>query len=132
MTNGNGNGDVEELFNPTEVDSNYLYHRIDLDAAFDYARLVGGPALRNMTFAERGVTNKIASVLHEKREYLLEVSRDCNGATRDSKFDVDGATVLCLPMVVMVLKWAMKFQLDGTANRIMTNARHMGTFSIAT
>ena len=86
----------EELFNPSteEIIATTCTDGLDFDAAFAHARTIGGPALRAMTFAERGaLLTQMAAVLHERREYLLEVSRDCNGATRgDSKFDVDGAT----------------------------------------
>ena len=94
---------------------------LNFDIAFEHARTVGGPALRAMTFAERGeLLTKMAAVLHEKREYLLEVSRDCNGATRgDSKFDVDGATGTLSTYGRYGAKMGdEKFQLDGTANRI--------------
>jgi 3,4-dehydroadipyl-CoA semialdehyde dehydrogenase len=126
-----GSGNVEELFNPSteEMIATTCTTGLNFDAAFDYARTVGGTALRTMTFAERGeLLTKMAAVLHEKREYLLEVSRDCNGATRgDSKFDVDGATGTLSTYGRYGAKMGdEKFQLDGTANRIAANARHMG------
>ena len=66
---------------------------LDLQAALAYARDVGGPALRALTFAERGaLLKRMSSVLHESREELVEASTKNNGATRgDAKFDVDGA-----------------------------------------
>jgi len=66
---------------------------LDLQAALAYARDVGGPALRALTFAERGaLLKRMSSVLHESREELVAASTLNNGATRgDAKFDVDGA-----------------------------------------
>lgn len=67
---------------------------VDFGAVLDYARSVGGPALRAMTFGERGALLKTASKrLREHRDELLELSRDNNGSTQaDGSFDVDGAT----------------------------------------
>jgi 3,4-dehydroadipyl-CoA semialdehyde dehydrogenase len=66
---------------------------LDLQAALAYAREVGGPALRALTFAERGaLLKRMQNALQEHREALIEASIQNNGATRgDAKFDVDGA-----------------------------------------
>src|SRR5690349_11459019 len=65
---------------------------LDLKAALAYARDVGGPALRKMTFAERGaLLKRMSGVLHEAREQLIDAELDNAGATRgDAKFDIDG------------------------------------------
>jgi 3,4-dehydroadipyl-CoA semialdehyde dehydrogenase len=67
---------------------------IDFGAVLEHARSMGGPALRAMTFAERGALLKGASkLLREHRDELLALSRDNNGTTKpDGSFDVDGAT----------------------------------------
>lgn len=67
---------------------------LDVEAALDHAREVGGPALRAMTFAERGAMLKeVMKELRKHRDELLELSRDNNGTTKpDGSFDVDGAT----------------------------------------
>ncbi|MCP4810296.1 MAG: 3,4-dehydroadipyl-CoA semialdehyde dehydrogenase [Proteobacteria bacterium] len=67
---------------------------IDYAAVMNHAREVGGPALRAMTFAERGAALKaISKALYAKREWLIEVAMANGGNTRgDAKFDVDGAT----------------------------------------
>lgn len=67
---------------------------IDFAAVVDHARTVGGPALRAMTFAERGAVLKAMSkALHVCRDELIELSMATAGATRkDAKFDLDGAT----------------------------------------
>lgn len=67
---------------------------IDFGAVLEHARGVGGPALRAMTFAERGALLKSASKrLRDHRDELLALSRDNNGTTTpDGSFDIDGAT----------------------------------------
>jgi oxepin-CoA hydrolase/3-oxo-5,6-dehydrosuberyl-CoA semialdehyde dehydrogenase len=90
-----GNGGDASLVNPSneEVIARCSTKGLDLQAALAYARDVGGPALRAMTFAERGaLLKRMSSALHESREALVDASTLNNGATRgDAKFDVDGA-----------------------------------------
>jgi oxepin-CoA hydrolase/3-oxo-5,6-dehydrosuberyl-CoA semialdehyde dehydrogenase len=66
---------------------------LDLGAAVRFAREVGGPALRAMTFAQRGeALKKLADTLAAHRDELLKLAMDNGGNTRgDAKFDVDGA-----------------------------------------
>ena len=66
---------------------------LSLEPAFRWAREKGGPALRAMTFAERGaMLARLSQAAREAREELLAASTRNNGATRsDAKFDVDGA-----------------------------------------
>jgi phenylacetic acid degradation protein PaaN len=91
-----GTGDPAVLVNPSteEAVASTSTEGIDMAAALEHARSVGGPALRAMTFAERGeLLKKMANVLHEHREELLTIAEKNNGGTRgDAKFDVDGAT----------------------------------------
>lgn len=64
---------------------------IDMGAALEHGRHVGGAALRALTFHQRAALLKsLASYLREHREELYALSAR-TGATRgDSKFDVDG------------------------------------------
>ena len=66
---------------------------LDLAAAYAHARAVGGPALRELSFAQRAaILKKLSAVIHENRESLIDVSRQ-GGTTRgDAKFDIDGAS----------------------------------------
>ena len=66
---------------------------LDLASAYAHGREVGGPAIRRMTFAERGrMLKAMAGIIHENRELLIDVSRQ-GGTTRgDAKFDIDGAS----------------------------------------
>lgn len=67
---------------------------LDLAAAFEHARDVGVPALRAMTFAERGaLLGAISKNIQAAREALIETAIQNGGNTRgDAKFDIDGAT----------------------------------------
>ena len=67
---------------------------IDMEAVCRHAREVGGPALRALSFAERGALLKaLSGAIHEQREELIELAQSNGGSTRgDAKFDIDGAT----------------------------------------
>jgi 3,4-dehydroadipyl-CoA semialdehyde dehydrogenase len=66
---------------------------IDFGAALAHARDEGGPALRAMTFKQRGeMLRAMSRVIHAKRDELLGLAIANGGNTRsDAKFDVDGA-----------------------------------------
>jgi len=84
------------LFNPTteEAIAEIRGGGIDFKAVLEFARSSGGPALRAMSFAERGAILKTLShAIHEQREALIELSIQNAGTPRgDAKFDIDGAT----------------------------------------
>jgi len=91
-----GEGEPSRLLNPAteEVIATTVTRGLDMGAALAHARTVGGPALRAMTFAERGaILRQLAEAIVDIRKELLTLSTINNGATRsDSKFDVDGAS----------------------------------------
>jgi len=64
---------------------------IDLGAALDYGRRVGGPALRALTFHDRAALAKaIGLMLREHRDELYVLSARTGATLGDSKFDIDG------------------------------------------
>jgi oxepin-CoA hydrolase / 3-oxo-5,6-dehydrosuberyl-CoA semialdehyde dehydrogenase len=64
---------------------------IDFAAVLDYARDVGGPALRAMTFHERaGLLKALAKRLTELKEEFYELSYRTGATKGDSMIDVDG------------------------------------------
>ncbi|MCB9741879.1 MAG: 3,4-dehydroadipyl-CoA semialdehyde dehydrogenase [Alphaproteobacteria bacterium] len=91
-----GDGKPRPLVNPaTEAPvAETTTGGIDFKAVLEHARQVGGPALRAMSFAERGELLKAMSkALYNHRERLIEVAIANGGNTRgDAKFDIDGAT----------------------------------------
>lgn len=65
----------------------------DLPGALAWARERGGPALRALTFAQRGeILKALGKRLREHRDELLGLSSANNGSTAtDGAFDLDGA-----------------------------------------
>ena len=64
---------------------------IDMAAALDHGRRVGGPALRELTFHQRAALLKaLGSHLREHREELYALSARTGATLGDAKFDVDG------------------------------------------
>ena len=102
---------------------------IDMKAALAFARERGGPALRAMTFAERGALLAAASsAIHERREALIEVGVQNAGNTRkDAKFDIDGATATLSWYARLGEKLGQgRFLLDGGEERLSRNPRYVG------
>jgi phenylacetic acid degradation protein PaaN len=90
-----GTGPEATLHDPTtgEAIARCSTGGVDMRAALAHARDNGGPALRAMTFAERGKMLMAASkALHAQRDALIEHAIRNGGNTRkDAKFDIDGA-----------------------------------------
>jgi oxepin-CoA hydrolase / 3-oxo-5,6-dehydrosuberyl-CoA semialdehyde dehydrogenase len=64
---------------------------IDMAAALDHGRSVGGPALRELTFHQRaGLLKALGSHLREHRDELYALSARTGATLADSKFDIDG------------------------------------------
>ena len=64
---------------------------VDMAAALEYGRRVGGAALRGLTFHQRAALLKVlASHLREHRDELYALSARTGATLGDSKFDVDG------------------------------------------
>ncbi|MBX3186988.1 MAG: 3,4-dehydroadipyl-CoA semialdehyde dehydrogenase [Labilithrix sp.] len=91
-----GTGKPAELVNPAteEVLASTSTEGIDFGATLAFAREKGGPALRAMTFAQRGeLLRAMSRAIHGKRDELLSIAQANGGNTRgDAKFDVDGAS----------------------------------------
>lgn len=66
---------------------------LDLAAALDHGRRVGGPALRALAYAERAaLLARTADVLAANKAEYYRISLENSGATEaDAAFDVDGA-----------------------------------------
>ena len=126
-----GTGEGRALVNPSTeaVVATTSTAGLDLGAAVHHARTVGGPALRGLSFAERGaLLQAMANALHTHREALLDVSRDNNGTTRgDGKFDIDGATgTLAAYARIGTRLGDRSFLLDGEAEKLGQGARYVG------
>ncbi|MCB9685847.1 MAG: 3,4-dehydroadipyl-CoA semialdehyde dehydrogenase [Alphaproteobacteria bacterium] len=101
----------------------------DLGAALDHARRHGGPALRALTFAQRGaILDGLAALIHANREELIDVSRTSGGTTRgDAKFDIDGAAGTLSWYGHLGKKLGDRtFLLDGEAEGVLRSKRFVG------
>ncbi len=92
-----GKGRAATLVNPTteEVLAEASTEGVDMAGALAFARDTGGPALRALSFKERGaLLRKLSRAIHEKRDELMALGIQNAGNTRsDAKFDVDGASI---------------------------------------
>lgn len=102
---------------------------IDLAAALDHARHVGGPALRSLSFAERGALLKgMGQALQAHRDELLELTIANGGNTRsDGKFDVEGAIfTLATYAEIGESLGAVRFLADGEGVQLGRSPRFHG------
>jgi oxepin-CoA hydrolase/3-oxo-5,6-dehydrosuberyl-CoA semialdehyde dehydrogenase len=76
----------------SEVVARWSTSTVEVAKAYDYARRVGGPALRKLTFTERAaILKQLAGYLNDRREEHYYPASYQTGATLfDSRFDVDG------------------------------------------
>ena len=126
-----GEGQGTALHDPTtgEIIATVSTEGLDLGAALEHARAVGGPALRAMSFAERGeALGKLAKVAHANRDELLDLSTRNNGATRgDGKFDVDGASgTLAAYAALGKTLGDRRFMADGEPVQLARSPRFVG------
>jgi 3,4-dehydroadipyl-CoA semialdehyde dehydrogenase len=102
---------------------------VDFAGALEFARERGGPALRELTFAQRGeLLQGMASAIHEHRDELIELAIANGGNTRgDAKFDIDGAMGTLGWYANLGKSWGdSKFLLDGDAIRLSRSPRYVG------
>jgi 3,4-dehydroadipyl-CoA semialdehyde dehydrogenase len=102
---------------------------LDLRAALQHARQVGGPTLRRMTFAQRGeLLLALSQAIHTHRDALIDIARVNMGTTRgDAKFDIDGAFGTLAYYANLGKQLGDKtFLLDGEQIRISRSSRFLG------
>jgi len=64
---------------------------LDFGAMVRFARTVGGPALRRLTFHERAdMLKRLAALLTERKQVLYDLSFDTGATRKDNLFDIDG------------------------------------------
>lgn len=86
---------------------------LDTAALLEHSRRTGGPALRALTFGERGeMLRGLSKVVRDNRDELLELCRVNMGATAaDGAFDVDGGSY--------TLGWYGRLALDLGPKRVI-------------
>jgi len=118
-----GTGSGVTLYDPVlgtplvEVDATGL----DLQRGFAFARLQAGPALRAMTYQERGaMLGKIATVLQSHRDRYYEISTANSGTVKnDTAVDVDGGIYTLSTYARLGEQLgARRFLLDGEATKL--------------
>ena len=127
-----GRGEGAPLKDPTteETLARASTEGLDLGAALSYARDVGGPALRALTFVQRGELLMAASAaIHAHREELVALATANGGNTRgDAKFDIDGATGTMAFYGKHVARplGDARFLADGDSDQLAANPRYVG------
>jgi oxepin-CoA hydrolase / 3-oxo-5,6-dehydrosuberyl-CoA semialdehyde dehydrogenase len=86
-----GEGDPQFNAITGEVVATCSSEGLDFEEIFEYGRKTGGPALRKMTFRERGLMIKsLALHLHEIRKKYYAVSYQTGATKSDNWIDIDG------------------------------------------
>lgn len=101
---------------------------LDFGAMMHYARKVGGPALRKLTFHERGrMLKALAFHLMDKKEYFYTISA-LTGATRvDSWVDIEGGIGNLFANASLRRQFPdERFYVDGDAAKLSKNGTFIG------
>ncbi len=88
-----GKGAGQALFDASlgELIGNASTEGIETGAVLEYARKVGSPKLRQMTFHERGrMLKALALYLNEKKDHFYKVSAQTGATKVDSWIDIEG------------------------------------------
>jgi 3,4-dehydroadipyl-CoA semialdehyde dehydrogenase len=126
-----GSGNPQTLVNPATEEplAQVSSEGIDLAAGLDHARTRGGPALRALSFAERGALLKaMAQAIQAQRDEVLDLAIANGGNTRsDAKFDVEGAiATLSAYAEIGETLGAAKFLVDGDGVQLGRSPRFHG------
>jgi oxepin-CoA hydrolase/3-oxo-5,6-dehydrosuberyl-CoA semialdehyde dehydrogenase len=101
---------------------------LDFGSMMQYARKVGGPALRKLTFHERGrMLKALAMYLFDKKEYFYKIST-LSGATRaDSWIDIEGGIGNLFTYASLRRQFPNeRFYVDGDAAKLSKNGTFIG------
>jgi oxepin-CoA hydrolase / 3-oxo-5,6-dehydrosuberyl-CoA semialdehyde dehydrogenase len=101
---------------------------LDYAAMMDYARKTGGPALRKMTFYERGLMlKKLAFYLHERRKSYYPMSYMTGATKMDSWVDIEGGIGTLFAYASLRRKLGGEtFFVDGEAAKISKEGTFIG------
>ena len=125
-----GKKEGEVLHNAVTGDAIYTASSdgLDFGAMMDYARKVGGKALRKLTFQQRGLMLKaLAIYLQERKEYFYTISA-MTGATRaDSWVDIEGGIGNLFTYASLRRQFPdERFYVDGEAAKLSKNNIFIG------
>jgi 3,4-dehydroadipyl-CoA semialdehyde dehydrogenase len=131
-----GEGPAASLINPSteEKVAECASKGIDFAACLDHARSRGGPALRELTFAQRAqILRGMAKVIHTGREELIALAVQNGGNTRsDAKFDIDGGSFTLAAYADLGEKLGeRRLLVDGEGTQLGRTARMFGQHVLA-
>ncbi len=126
-----GQGTPATLFNPAteEPVAQASTGGIDFAAALEHARTKGGPAVRELTFGQRGeLLQAWSKALHAHRDELIGLAIANGGNTRsDAKFDIDGAIATLAHYALLGAQLgSLKVLRDGEPVQLGRTARYAG------
>lgn len=126
-----GDGEGQKLYNSITGEAIFTASSkgLDFGEMMDYARKVGGPALRKMTFQERGLMLKaLAIYLSARKEEFYAVSW-ATGATRaDSWVDIEGGIGNLYANASLRRQFGdQSFYVDGDTVKTSKNGTFLGT-----
>ncbi len=126
-----GDGEGQQLFNAVngELIGNASTKGLDFSAIANYARVIGNPALRKMTFHERGnMLKALAMHLRNHLDKFYAISYK-TGATRgDSWVDIEGGIGNLFANASLRRKFPDEtFCVDGESHNLSKNNSFMGT-----
>lgn len=126
-----GDGDGEILYNAVTADpiAAASTKGIDFKLVAEYARNTGNPALRKMTFRERGtMLKKLALHLRQHLEKFYTLSYQTGATKADSWVDIEGGIGNLFANASLRRKFPDdSFCLDGESHNLSKNNTFMGT-----
>jgi oxepin-CoA hydrolase/3-oxo-5,6-dehydrosuberyl-CoA semialdehyde dehydrogenase len=120
----------DTLYNAITGDAIYTASSegLDFGAMMDYARKVGGPALRKLTFHQRGrMLKALAFYLLERKEYFYKVSAHTGATRTDSWVDIEGGIGNLFANASLRRQFPdERFYVDGEAAKLSKNGTFIG------
>ena len=126
-----GDGEGQQLYNAVtgEAIANASTKGLDFAAITDYARKVGNPALRKMTFHERGnMLKALALYLRNHLDKFYAISYQTGATKADSWVDIEGGIGNLFANASLRRKFPDEtFCMDGESHNLSQNNTFMGT-----
>ncbi len=125
-----GNGDGSPLYNAVtgDVVAKVATEGIDFGEVLEYGRRVGSPALRKMTFQERGnMIKSLALYLTKRKKQFYEVSYKTGATKADSWIDIEGGFGNLFANASLRKNFANQtYHVDGEAIDLSRGGKFMG------
>ena len=126
-----GDGDGQTLYNAVtgEVVASASTKGLDFKSIADYARTIGNPALRKMTFHQRGnMLKALAMHLRNHLDKFYKISYQTGATKADSWVDIEGGIGNLFANASLRRKFPDEiFCIDGESHNLSKNNTFMGT-----